>query len=49
MPVRRCQKDNNPGWQWGNSGACYTGPDAKQKASRQGRAARAAGYKGKKR
>ena len=34
------------GYRWGTSGKVYTGPGAKEKAERQGRAARAAGYKG---
>lgn len=41
MPVQRCQVDNKPGWKWGESGKCYTGPDAKAKAAAQGRAAHA--------
>jgi len=32
----QCQKDGKPGWKWGHNGACYTGPDAKQKAIKQG-------------
>lgn len=33
MPIKRCGKD---GWQYGDSGQCYTGPDAKKKAIKQG-------------
>ena len=35
------------GYRWGDSGKIYTGPGAQQKAAAQGRAAYAAGYKGK--
>lgn len=47
MPAQRCSKNGKPGWKWGASGTCYTGPGAKAKANRQGRAAYASGYKGK--
>lgn len=36
MPVMRCEKDGKDGWKWGESGTCYTGPDARQKAREQG-------------
>lgn len=36
MPVTRCQIDGAEGWKWGESGHCYTGPDAKQRAIEQG-------------
>lgn len=29
-------KDGEKGWKWGENGACYTGPDAKKKAIKQG-------------
>ncbi len=32
MPLRRCEGD---GWQWGEKGKCYHGPDAKKKAIKQ--------------
>lgn len=35
MPLKRCSKDGESGWQYGD-GACYTGPDAKKKAVKQG-------------
>lgn len=38
MLVQSCQKDKKPGWKWGKSGTCYTGPGAKAKARRQGAA-----------
>jgi len=33
MPLQQCE---NNGWQWGNSGKCYTGPDARKNALKQG-------------
>jgi len=36
MPLQRCQVDGKDGWKYGESGKCYTGPDAKQKAIAQG-------------
>jgi len=44
MPVQRCTKDGKLGWRWGKSGKCYTGSDAKAKASKQGRAIKASGF-----
>lgn len=35
MPVQKCTKDGQSGWQWGNQ-TCYTGPGAKKKAIKQG-------------
>jgi len=54
MPVQRCQSDGKPGYKWGKQGKCYTytpgdklgRQDAMEKAKRQGRAARASGYRG---
>jgi hypothetical protein len=43
MPVRKFKG----GYQWGNSGKVYKGKNAKKKATEQGRAAFANGYKGK--
>jgi hypothetical protein len=34
------------GYQWGNSGKVYTGAGAQAKATKQGQAAHASGYKG---
>ena len=53
MPVKRCQKDNKPGYKWGDKGKCYTYKKgnkkeeeiAKEKAKRQGRAIKASGYR----
>lgn len=36
MPLQRCKKDGQNGWQYGQGGACYTGPGAKKKAIKQG-------------
>jgi hypothetical protein len=38
MPLKECQENNKNGWKWGDSGKCYTGPGAKKKALKQGRA-----------
>lgn len=43
MPVHRTKSG---GYQWGRQGKIYYGPGAKAKAERQGRAARAGGYRG---
>lgn len=37
MPLKRCG-DGNKGWKWGESGKCYTGPGAREKALTQMRA-----------
>lgn len=50
MPVVRVQGPGGKvGYRWGTSGKVYTGPGAKERAERQGRAAYASGYKGTKR
>ena len=36
MPIKSCQKGNKSGFKWGDSGTCYTGPEAKKKAHKQG-------------
>lgn len=38
MPLKRCQSDGKPGYKWGDSGKCYTGDGAREKAIKQGRA-----------
>lgn len=38
MPLMKCQKDGKSGWKYGPEGHCYTGPDAKQQATKQGQA-----------
>ena len=45
MPVH---KTKGGGYQWGKSGKVYYGPNAKEKAEKQARAAYAHGYKEKK-
>lgn len=49
-PIKKCQSKGKPGFKWGDSGKCYTGPAAKSKAAKQGQAvsiskAREAGHK----
>lgn len=36
MPLKECQINNQPGWKWGDEGKCYTGPNGKEKAIKQG-------------
>ena len=36
MPLKKCSEDQKSGWKWGDSGKCYTGPEGKKKAIRQG-------------
>ena len=36
MPVQSCSKNGKSGFKYGNSGFCYTGPGAKEKAHKQG-------------
>ena len=36
MPLKRCSENKKSGWKWGDSGKCYTGPEGKKKAIRQG-------------
>lgn len=38
MPLKRCSKDGQTGWKWGNEGTCYVGPGAREKALEQARA-----------
>ncbi len=38
MPVMSCTADGKSGYKWGDSGKCYTGPNAKADALKQGRA-----------
>lgn len=44
MPVERCTVGGVRGWRWGKAGKCYTGSDGRERATAQGRAARASGY-----
>jgi len=45
MPIKRCYVDGKPGFKWGDSGKCYTGKGAYQKALAQAKAIFASGYK----
>lgn len=36
MPVKSCTSNGKKGYKYGDSGKCYTGPDAKAKAKKQG-------------
>lgn len=46
MPVRRVVGPGGKiGYQWGMTGKIYTGPDARERAARQGRAAYRSGYR----
>jgi len=48
MPVHKATTSKGAkGYQWGQHGKVYTGPGAEKKATAQGRAAYANGYKGK--
>ena len=41
MPVKPCSKNGKSGYKWGDSGKCYTGPGAREKAIKQGKAIKA--------
>lgn len=36
MPIQKCTLEGIDGYQWGDQGKCYVGPDAKDKAIAQG-------------
>jgi hypothetical protein len=38
MPLKKCTSDGKSGFKWGNSGKCFTGPNAKEQATKQGQA-----------
>lgn len=38
MPIMKCQKNGKTGFKYGETGACYTGPGAREKARKQGQA-----------
>jgi len=40
MPIKRCTSKGKKGYQYGSQ-KCYTGPDARSKAAKQGRAIKA--------
>lgn len=41
MPIVDCTSSGKPGKKFGESGFCFTGPDAEEKAGAQGRAIKA--------
>jgi len=45
MPLKRCYKNGQQGWKWGNNGTCFTGPNARSRAIKQAIAIIASGYK----
>src|SRR5262245_57116837 len=45
MPLQRCESDGQPGWKWGDAGACYTfteGDEESETAARKKALAQAA-------
>ena len=36
MPLKKCTIDSKAGYKWGDTGKCYTGPEGKKKAIKQG-------------
>lgn len=38
MPLKTCTSNGKSGYKWGDSGKCYTGTGAREKALKQGRA-----------
>lgn len=46
MPLKRCSVDGKPGWKYGDSGHCYTGPNGRQKAIEQMKAIKVSQSKG---
>ena len=36
MPLKKCTIDSKAGYKWGDAGKCYTGPEGKKKAIKQG-------------
>jgi len=36
MPLKQCQNNGKSGWKYGDSGKCFTGPSAREKARKQG-------------
>lgn len=41
MSIQSCTKDGKSGYQYGDGGTCYTGDNAKKRATRQGKAIKA--------
>ena len=48
MPVKKCSVQGEKGYKYGDSGKCYLGEDAKEKATKQGQAIHASQNKKKK-
>lgn len=46
MPLMKCTKNGESGWKFGESGKCYVGENAKEKALEQGRAIKSQQSKG---
>lgn len=38
MPTQPCKTDGKPGFRFGKTGKCFTGPGAREKANKQGAA-----------
>ena len=36
MPLKKCTKDGQSGWKYGDSGKCFVGDGAREKARKQG-------------
>ena len=49
MPIMKCTKNGKSGYKWGRMGACFVGPEGKQKAEAQARAILSSQAKRKKR
>lgn len=47
MPKKSCTKNGKRGIKWGNSGACYTGPNKKAKMNKQRKAIEASKHRKK--
>jgi hypothetical protein len=41
MPIKECKEDKKKGYKYGDTGKCYTGPGAREKAVKQGQAIKA--------
>lgn len=44
MPIIKCQSNGQQGFKFGQSGKCFTGPGAREKAARQGQAIKASQF-----
>ena len=43
MPIKKCVNRGTSGYKFGNAGKCFTGSNAKARATAQGRAIKASG------